>query len=824
MALSKKDKLLQAAQKNIQKGQWLKAAKDYKKVLELDSKDMRIRQRMAELYSRAGLSAEALEAYEVVAKHYADNGFYLKGIAVYKQMQKIDSSQSQIFRCLAQLNEKQGLVGNALGEYRQLADIYEQAGNVEELNATLRKMIELDPQNSGLHLRLCRSCLENGISDEANDALQAALAVLAQLKKPAATNKMKDLIQTHLPEDMALKNHIGRILLLCNQPEETVALLVGETERHPTDKEMLQVLALAYRQMNDFTSERHLCEQLISQEPDNLDYQESFARSCLDSGDDQAAIDCLDGVKEKFLAQGRTAVLKEFYEKLQVMRGEDDAVRHALHQIYENTGEGSKLFDLLSEEGPKPVASEVAQDSEEDASAEWFGDASLDTDESAFCEVEELGGQDEETVLPDREGTFAEEPLFPEQESLLSVDENEDFTEASGEPVNDGVADDDLSPVPLTEEQDVEIELEFELDLDTPEDATLLEDIPEATLIEDSDSDHDGTDLQSETDFDRPGPGAEEDAPQAAESFHDPFAAGDIDSTPVTAAHEAPGMEDSFAGVDDELADLQKELGEVFEMDSFDLDDDDDEPDLTTDLEEAEFYLQQDFLEDAFEKCQSLLEQHPNSREVRELLQQVEERMAVQQPAADTPSEEVTAVPEETAPERPDDGKDQSRLEGNISAFKKGIEDAVAQDDSETHYELGIAYKEMGLFDEAMDEFSKAMGHPSRYVDALTLTGICLSSKGLFDQAAELFKKGLHREALDEGDRLNLYFELGQLYVAWGRPLEALDSFQQVADADLSYRDVGDQIYKLREELGLDDGGDSGGSAGGSGSNRVSYL
>ncbi|ABA88551.1 TPR domain protein [Syntrophotalea carbinolica DSM 2380] len=846
MALSKKDKLLQAAQKNIQKGQWLKAAKDYKKVLDLDSKDMRIRQRMAELYNRAGLSAEALEAYEVVAKHYANNGFYLKAIAVYKQMQKIDPSQSRIYGCLAQLNEKQGLVGNALGEYRQLAEIYEKSGNVEELNATLRKMIELDPQNSGLHLRLCQSCLENGISDEANDALQAALVVLEELKKPAATNKMKDLVLAHLPEDMTLKNHIGRILLLCDQPEDTVALLAGEIDRHPADKEMLQVLALAYRQMDDFTSERHLCEQLILQEPDNLDYQESFARSCLDSGDDQAALDCLEGLKENFLAQGRTAVLKEFYEKLQVMRGEDEAVRQALHQIYENTGEGGKLFDLLSDEAPRPVASDVAEDSQIGDSGEWFGDASLEMDEGVVGEDKESADQQEDMVVASGEETFAEKPLLPEQEPLLSVEESEDFVDASVEPVVEAVADDDLEPVPLAEEKDAEIELEFDLDLETSEDFALVEDLPEATLIEDPDGielqiedldpdpdgielqiedpDSDEIELQSNSDFAGPDPGGEEDTPQTGAPFHDPFAAGDVGSAPVAEASEASDIEDSFAGMDDGLADLQKELGEVFEMDSFDLDDDDDEPDLTTDLEEAEFYLQQDFLEDAFKKCQSLLERHPNNREVRELLQQVEERMAEQQPAADAPSEEVAAVPEETAPEVPDDGKDRSRLEGNISAFKKGIEDAVAQDDCETHYELGIAYKEMGLFDEAMDEFSKAMGHPSRYVDALTLTGICLSSKGLFDQAAELFKKGLHREALDEGDRLNLYFELGQLYVAWGRPLEALDSFQQVADADLSYRDVGDQICKLREELGLDDGGDSGGSAGGSGSNRVSYL
>jgi tetratricopeptide (TPR) repeat protein len=116
------------------------------------------------------------------------------------------------------------------------------------------------------------------------------------------------------------------------------------------------------------------------------------------------------------------------------------------------------------------------------------------------------------------------------------------------------------------------------------------------------------------------------------------------------------------------------------------------------------------------------------------------------------------------------------------------------------------------------------MGHPRRFIDALTLTGVCLISKEEFEAAAELFKQGLHQEGLAESDRLNLYFELGQLYLAWGRPLDALDSFQQVADTDMSYRDVGDHICRLRDDLGLDDGGGAGGTSGGSGSSRVSYL
>ena len=823
MTLSKKEKLLQSAQKNIQKAQWLKAAKDYQKVVELDPKDVRSRQRLAELLNRAGLVPESLEAYEVVAKHYADNGFYLKAIAVYKQMQKINPSHEKIYRRLALLNEKQGLVGNALGEYRGLAELYEKAGNVAELNEILEKMKELDPENSGLRLRICQSYLENAIFDKAHTALRDTLILLEKNKDLGFTRKLKDLVESYLPDEIGLKIDVGRILLLCNQPEETVALLAGETDKYPDQKEILPVLALAYRQMADFNSERQVYELLLAGEPDNIDFQEAFARACLDCGEDQDALDYLEGCKEIFLQKGRIPVLKEFYEQLQVMRGDDELVRQTLHQIYENTGEGSKLFDLLSEDGQKGLKGKVVSTNEPDASSEWFGGELLEVEESGFFEKDDL--EPEATFLEDQklDSPSVTDDLLLQKESEPSIGADEEVFE--GLIQDDGVVSDDanLDQMPSGDDDDDEvIELELELELDEFESESILEDEVAGTLVEEPDVADCNLDLQGGIDFDALDLDSGNDM---AEGGIDVSADNSFDmQLPMDEPSSLPSEDTSHATspIDDSLADLQRELGEVFDMESFDLEDDD-EPDLTSDLEEAEFYLQQNFFEEAQKKCQSLLERSPRCKEALELLRQVEEHLAENKTAAAPldvkKSQKVSDVPSQVVGD-----KEQSRLEGNISAFKKGIEDAVAQDDCETHYDLGIAYREMGLLGEAIEEFTKAMSHPSRYTDSLTLIGTCLVSKGDFEQASELFKKGLHQESLSEGDRLNLYFELGQLYVVWGRPLEALDSFQQVADTDISYRDVGDHIRKLRDELGLDDGGDVGGPAGGSGSNRVSYL
>lgn len=787
MALSKKDKLLQAAQKNIQKGQWLKAAKDFQKVVELEPKDVRSRQRLAELLNRAGLAKESLEAYEAVARHYGDNGFYLKAIAVYKQMQKIDPSQEKFYRRLGHLNEKQGLVGNALGEYRQLADLYEKAGNVSELHEILEKMKELDPDNSGLRLRLCRNYLKNGLSEKAHAELQDSLSLLNKLKDPEATHKFKDLVQFYLADDIESKIEIGRIMLLCRQAEPARVMLVEEAEKHPERRDILPVLAKAYRQIGDFGSEQRLYGDLLTDEPDQIDYQEGFARACLDCGDARQALERLESWKDNFLRLQRAAVLKEFYEELQVLCEGDERVRQTLHLIYENTGEGGKLFDLLSSEGTQADNPRADATDALETTCEWFGDDLLET---------EPKGSDASGAGSAPAGETAAEPSPADTSGGMSLEHS----------------------LPLDDGEELELEIELDLDdLDMSQDAASLEEIPEADLCEDAEAPAGDFDLQGDLDVG----GLDFGQAGSAGRSEDDILPENRPGADVAAKSPETGGE--TAGLDDCLADLQQELGEVFDMDDFDLGDD--EPDPTSDLEEAEFYLQQGFLEEARRKCQSLLDRHPQCEEGRDLLRKVEESLARSAPAApQSPPAGNAAEPAAEPVKQAAVSRDQSRLEGNLNAFKKGIEDAVAQDDCETHFNLGIAYKEMGLLDEAIDEFNKAKEHPSRFFDALTLTGLCLADKGAFEQAAELFKQGLQRSGLMEGDRLNLYFELGQLYVAWGRPLEALDSFQQVADADISYRDVGDLIRALRKKLGLDDGGDAGGPAGGSDSNRVSYL
>ena len=118
--MASKEKLLDNAQKFIAKGQIAKAIGEYQKLVDAFPKDFRYRQKLAELLTRERRNDEAQPHYEAVAKTFTESGFYLKAIAIYKQMQKVEPDRADLYLRLAELNENQGLVGNALTEYRSL--------------------------------------------------------------------------------------------------------------------------------------------------------------------------------------------------------------------------------------------------------------------------------------------------------------------------------------------------------------------------------------------------------------------------------------------------------------------------------------------------------------------------------------------------------------------------------------------------------------------------------------------------------------------------------------------------------------------------------
>jgi tetratricopeptide (TPR) repeat protein len=237
-------------------------------------------------------------------------------------------------------------------------------------------------------------------------------------------------------------------------------------------------------------------------------------------------------------------------------------------------------------------------------------------------------------------------------------------------------------------------------------------------------------------------------------------------------------------------------------------------PDLSDELEEADFFVQQGLLDEARDSLGHLLEKHPRHPVVLARLADVERRVAPAAPPAPTSASDDVAdesfdIARELADELEDRGggtgssaadeEFQYSVEDVFSQFKKGVEQTVKPEDSATHYDLGIAYKEMALLDDAIHEFETALrgNDKRREVDCLSMIGLCRMAKGEPKEAIRAFRRALGSETLTKEAAKAIQYELGAAYEAAGDAEVGLWFLQRVAKADAAFRDVAARVAAL---------------------------
>ena len=138
--------------------------------------------------------------------------------------------------------------------------------------------------------------------------------------------------------------------------------------------------------------------------------------------------------------------------------------------------------------------------------------------------------------------------------------------------------------------------------------------------------------------------------------------------------------------------------------------------------------------------------------------------------------------------------------------FRAELGEMGAEDeDLETHYNLGVAFREMGLLEEAIGEFQKVAkandhGKAFRYaMQCSTLLGLAFMEKGQPDIAAIWYERALSTPGLDSESKLALRYDLGVAQESAGDLEAALKSFSQVYAVNIDYRDVAERIASLQK-------------------------
>lgn len=215
----------------------------------------------------------------------------------------------------------------------------------------------------------------------------------------------------------------------------------------------------------------------------------------------------------------------------------------------------------------------------------------------------------------------------------------------------------------------------------------------------------------------------------------------------------------------------------------------------------AGLYLREGLAGNARNYYQTILEIKPDDQEVRRALRDLDASL---QPRDSKPAPTFEfSIPSATPTEEFKPIDDKSDLFPSSFVEPQVLPEATQvpppDKDSEMHYHLGIAYKEMELFDYAISEFEQAASNPSIKFDCYIMLGSCYLEKGDSSQAIQYFKEASQIKGLTREKLARLHFNLGLAYEASGMFSQAIETFRQVLSLDQSFSEAQERIKKIQQ-------------------------
>jgi tetratricopeptide (TPR) repeat protein len=145
----------------------------------------------------------------------------------------------------------------------------------------------------------------------------------------------------------------------------------------------------------------------------------------------------------------------------------------------------------------------------------------------------------------------------------------------------------------------------------------------------------------------------------------------------------------------------------------------------------------------------------------------------------------------------PKDTDEQREFQEILEQFKRGIEQNLDSEDYEAHYDLGIAFKEMGLLDEAIAEFQKALRSPEGRLRTSEALGICFYDKGQFGISETVLRRAVETDHAGDEAKIGLLYWLGRAAEAQGKEMDAITSYERALAVDIRFMDLSDRMHRL---------------------------
>jgi tetratricopeptide (TPR) repeat protein len=337
-----KQKVLSAAEKYVQQGKLQNAISEYEKILKADAKDLTVLNTVGDLYARIGEVDKATECFKSVGDAYATQGFTVKGIAMYKKIAKLKPSLESVLK-LAELYTQQGLFNDARAQYLQVAEEFLRAGELEQSVRIFQKILEMDPENVAMRVRLAEVYIRLG---KKTDAWQIFSAAAETLRSRGSRSGAEEILQRMLTLDPG--NSYALLLRGRNALEsgDTAAAIkfyekVADIDNHPDG---LRDLLKAYLQTGRVYEAGGLANKLLSDHND-VDAMFSYINALVQAGGQEEALQVIDQQADRLLADNSAKVLETLRSLTGPLGGNAPALETLL-ELFHKAGDQSQTNEV----------------------------------------------------------------------------------------------------------------------------------------------------------------------------------------------------------------------------------------------------------------------------------------------------------------------------------------------------------------------------------------------------------------------------------------------------------------------------------------------
>ncbi|HYX69273.1 MAG TPA: tetratricopeptide repeat protein, partial [Terriglobales bacterium] len=337
-----KQKVMAAAEKFVQQGKLSNAISEYEKVVKEDPKDLTVLNTIGDLYARVGKNDQAVSYFKKVGDAYAAQGFTVKAIAMYKKLAKLSPQAGDIVLKLAELYTQQGLYNDARQQYVVAADSCMKNGDLEGACKIFQKMLELDPENTGMQSKLADLYVKLGQRDNArNIFLTAAQSLYLRGATDAADEALGRVLALDPGNNDALMMR-GQIAADSGDGASAIKYLekIPDLDSRP---DALRSLLRAYLSSGRASEAEPIAQKLVSVHND-LSGVQQFAEAMLAAGDFEGALKVYDRYAEKLLAVNKEALLTALNSSINRIKESPPALELLLG-LYRKAGETTHIAE-----------------------------------------------------------------------------------------------------------------------------------------------------------------------------------------------------------------------------------------------------------------------------------------------------------------------------------------------------------------------------------------------------------------------------------------------------------------------------------------------